>query len=68
VTAEVLRVFSHEHNAREVAAQEYQLAKEYLSDVCKHRDPTNPDHQRRFQDAMERQEVAREAYLRAICE
>jgi hypothetical protein len=52
----------------EVAAQEYQLAKEYLSEVCKARDPTNPEHQKRHTHAMDKHEIAREAYLRAICE
>jgi hypothetical protein len=66
--AEVLRVFTHGHNAIEVATQEYELAKEHLREVSKHRDPTNPDHQKRFRDAMDRQELARDAYLRAICE
>lgn len=61
-------MFVIEHNRLEAIAQEYQLAKQHVREVCLHRDPTNPDHHRRFKDAMERQEVAREAYLRLICE
>ena len=42
MTAEVLRVFSHEHNSREVAAQEYELAKEHFREVVMHRDSVRP--------------------------
>jgi hypothetical protein len=63
----VLRVFSHDHNAGDVARQEYEFAKQHFQEVCKHRDPTNPDHQRRFRDAAERQEVARERWLKVVC-
>ena len=59
----VLRVFSHDHNTGDVARQEYELAKEHFREVCRLRDPTNPDHQRRFHDALERQGVARERYV-----
>ena len=62
----VLRVFSHEFNAVDVARQEYELAKEHFQEVCKHRDPTNPDHQKRFRDAAERQEEARNNWLKLL--
>jgi hypothetical protein len=60
--------FTHEHNAHEVARQEYWLAKRHFREVLKYRDATNPEHQKRFRDALDRQEAAREAYVRAICE
>ena len=64
LTAQVLEnVFTHDHNAREVVAQEYRLAKEHLSEVMRYRDSANPEHQRRFRDALDRQEAAREAYV-----
>jgi hypothetical protein len=62
----ILRVFTHEHNAIAVAAQEYQMAKEHVREVCLLRDPTNPDHQKRFLDAMDRQEAARERYVELL--
>jgi hypothetical protein len=67
MTAEVFNhIFTHEHNAAAVAEQEYEMAKEHVREVSLLRDPTNPDHQRRFRDAMDRQEVARERYVRLL--
>ncbi|HEX4611073.1 MAG TPA: hypothetical protein VH092_22980 [Urbifossiella sp.] len=62
----VLRAFNHEHNAAEVARQEYEFAKQHFREVCAFRDPTNPDHQQRFRDAADRQEEARERWLRVL--
>lgn len=62
----VLRVFDHSHNPRQVAAQEYELAKEHFKELLEYRDATNPDHQKRFQDALDRQEAARERYIKAL--
>ena len=68
MTAEVLRVFTaHDHNSREVVAQEYRLAKEHLREVMLYRDCTNPDHQRRFRDALDRQSAAREWHIELLC-
>ncbi len=63
----VLRVFTHEHNRLEVARQEYQQAKEHFREVMLHRDSTNPDHQKRFKDALDRQEAARERFIEEMC-
>jgi hypothetical protein len=62
----ILRVFTHEHNAAAVAEQEYEMAKEHVREVCLLRDPTNADHQKRFLDAMDRQEAARERWLKLL--
>jgi len=68
VTAQVIyEGFAHQHNALDVATQEYELAKLYFREVLKYRDATNPEHQQRFRDALERQEAARNAYLKALC-
>lgn len=56
-------VFTHEHNALEVAAQEWELAERHFREVCQHGDMRNPDHQQRFRDAVERREAARERWL-----
>ena len=54
-TAQVLRVSGgHDHNARAAAEQEYKLAERHFTEVVKYRDCTNPDHQRRFDDALGR--------------
>lgn len=67
VTAEVLtNFFTHEHNALEVATQDYKLAKAHFRDVLHYRDATNPEHQKRFQDALDRQELARERYVESL--
>jgi hypothetical protein len=66
VAAEIFRAFSHEHNALEVATQEYRHAKEHFREVLHYRDCTNPDHQRRFRDALDRQEEARDRYVAAL--
>ena len=63
----VLRFFTHEFNAEGVAHQEYQLAKQHFREVCEHRDPANLDHQKRFHDAVERQEAARERWFKVLC-
>jgi hypothetical protein len=67
VTAEVLtNFFRHEHNALEVATQEYRLAKKHFRDVMHYRDCTDQEHQKQFRDALNRQEVARERYVEAL--
>ena len=67
MTAQVLsNFFKHEHNALEVATQEYRLAKTHFREVMHYRDCTNPEHQKRFRDALDRQEVARERYVEAL--
>jgi hypothetical protein len=58
--------FTHTHNAHEVIRQEYQLAKQHFQEVLMYRDSTNPDHQKRFRDALDRQEAAREAYVAVL--
>lgn len=66
MTALVLRAFSHEHNRAEVARQEYEAAKEHYGQVLEHRNPLNPDHNRRFHDASDRLEAARERWLAVV--
>jgi hypothetical protein len=58
--------FAHVANRLEVATQEYIMAKKHCREVLRYRDSTNPEHQKRFQDALERQSVAREQYLEAL--
>ncbi len=36
------------------------------SHVMQYRDCTNPEHQKRFRDAIDRQEEARERYIEAL--
>lgn len=59
MTAEILRAFTHDHNPLEVAEQEYEMAKEHYRQVLLHCDPLNPDHTRRFHDALDRLDAAR---------
>ena len=63
MTALVLRAFAHEHNRPEVARQEYDAAKDHYRRVLLHCDPLNPDHTRRFHDALDRLDAARERWL-----
>lgn len=58
--------FEIEHNRLSALAQEYELAKEHKREALLHRDARNPDHQRRFQDAQEREAAARERYVAAL--
>jgi cytoplasmic iron level regulating protein YaaA (DUF328/UPF0246 family) len=60
--------FSHAHNPLDVAHQEYELAKQHFREVMQYRDATNPEHQKRFRDAVNQQEAARNAYLKALCD
>lgn len=57
------RFFTIEYNRLAAARQEYELAKEHYAEVLKHRNALNPEHNRRFADAHERLEEAREKYL-----
>ncbi|QEH36532.1 hypothetical protein OJF2_51160 [Aquisphaera giovannonii] len=59
-------LFEIEHNRLPALAQEYELAKEHKREVLRHSDARNPDHQRRFSDAQEREEAARERYVAAL--
>jgi hypothetical protein len=59
-------IFTHDHNALDVARQEYNMAKQHFREVMKHRDCTNAEHQRRFRDALERQGVARERFVELL--
>lgn len=59
----VVEVFTHHHNVPRVAKQEYDLAKQHYREVCDNFNATNADHQRRFRDAADRLEVARERWL-----
>jgi hypothetical protein len=56
-------IFTHDHNAFDVAAQEYELAKQHHREVLMHLNAFNLEHQWRFSDAQERLEAARERYL-----
>ncbi len=59
-------LFEIEHNRLPALAQEYELAKEHKREVLKRRIPWNPEHNRRFRDALEREEAARERYVSAL--
>lgn len=59
----VIEAFTHHHNVSRVAKQDYDLAKAHYCEVCDNFGATNPDHQRRFRDAADRLETARDAYL-----
>ncbi|HEX4608222.1 MAG TPA: hypothetical protein VH092_08450 [Urbifossiella sp.] len=62
----VLRAFNHEHNASEVARQEYEFAKQHYREVCSQYDGRCRNCQSRFLDASERLEAARERWLRVM--
>lgn len=67
MSAQVLTdYFDHDHHPREVARQEYELAKEHFHEVCLHRIAGNADHDRRFRDAVDRQEAARARWLKLL--
>lgn len=68
MTCQVLRVFTHDHNPLAVAAQEYELAKRHHRRVLQSARFCDPEGQRRFADAQERLETAREAYLSLMIE
>jgi hypothetical protein len=57
VTAEVIRVFTHDHNALEVARQEFMLARQHRRDLL-NRSWDSP----RYLEALEREDLARELY------
>lgn len=59
-------LFAIHHNRLPALEQEYELAQEHKREVLRHRDARNPDHQRRFQDAQEREAAARERYVAAL--
>ena len=67
MTALVLRAFTHDHNRAEVVRQEYEMAKEHYRQVLLHCDPLNSDHTRRFHDALDRLDAARERWLGVVC-
>ena len=67
MTARVIQcVFAHEHNVREVARQEYEAAKLHFREVCEHRIAGDADHDRRFRDAADRREAARNAFVELL--
>ena len=49
-----------------MAEQEYEAAKEHFREVCKHRVAGNPDHDRRFRDAVEHKTAARDRYVELL--
>ena len=68
MTALVLEnLFTHEHNRREVARQEYEAAKQHFREVRQHRIAGNADHDRRFHDAVEQQRAARDRFVELLC-
>jgi hypothetical protein len=66
MTCQVLRVFTHEFNPLAVAQQDYEMAKLHHREVLRCLRFSDPESQRRFVDAQERLETAREAYLRLL--
>lgn len=63
MTAQVIQAFAHEYNRAAVAEQEYEAAKEHYHQVLTHRNPLNPEHNRRFRDASDRLDMARQRWL-----
>jgi hypothetical protein len=57
--------FTIQNNRLAALEQEYELAKEQHGEILKYRDPLNPEHEKRFRDACERLETAREAWIGA---
>lgn len=55
-----MRQYAYQHNARDVAKQEYELAHEHYTQICK------GDDEQRYQDAQERREKAVRLYLDAL--
>ncbi|OWK42164.1 hypothetical protein [Fimbriiglobus ruber] len=67
MTAQVLEnLFAHQHNSKEVAWQEYEAAKQHFREICRSRVIGDPEHHQRFRDAMDRQELAREAWQNVL--
>jgi hypothetical protein len=60
--------FTHQHNTLDVARQEYDLAKAHFNDVCQYRNSLNQEHNRRFTDAIERKRLARDRFVKLLCE
>ena len=68
VTARVLTdYFVHEHNALDVAKQEYELAKRHVREVLKCRQAGNTRHELRFQDALARRDAALDRFVVTLC-
>ncbi len=61
--AVVLQVFEHEHNTKDVARQEYELAKLHYQEVIYFLDWTLPGAPERFHAASDRRDDARRRYL-----
>ena len=59
----VCQVFSHQFNAKDVAHQEYELAKLHYWEVTHLLDWTQPEAPDRFQAAHERLQEARSRYF-----
>ena len=59
----VCHIFSHEHNAKDVAQQEYELAKDHYQEVLHFLDWTMPNAPERFHAALEHRDEARKRYF-----
>ncbi|WP_088260898.1 hypothetical protein [Fimbriiglobus ruber] len=67
MNAEVISgFFTHQHNQSEVVRQEYEAAKDHFREVCQHRIAGNADHDRRFRDAIDRRNAARERFVELL--
>ncbi|WP_020471497.1 hypothetical protein [Zavarzinella formosa] len=67
MTAQILaNIFTHDHNALEVARQEYEAAKKHFREVMENKVCGIPDHERRYRDAMERQNSACEKFAKTL--
>lgn len=67
MTAQILPDhFAHLHNPLEVARQEHELAKAHFREVVMHREAGNASHERRFRDALERRNAARDRYVEML--
>lgn len=66
MTAQILRVFDHCTNTRQVAEQKYELAKQQVRQLILGGPLWCPENQEKFLASMQRQEEAREWCLKAL--
>jgi hypothetical protein len=66
MTAKVIVAFTHEHNRRDVARQEFDLAKEHYRHVRRTMDCRDPASVERFQEASRLRSEAFERYIEVV--
>jgi hypothetical protein len=63
MTADVLRAFDHEHNALEVARQDYEMAKQHVDEILRLDWRQRNNCQDVFRAAVERRDAARKRFV-----